>query len=144
MELKDLTDKLHEGGYSCVIANRGIVRTFTQRGVADLFDLLEHEPDFLRGAILADKVVGKAAAALMVLGGVTRMHADVMSRPAYELLQAAKVEVDCPTLVPHIINRTGTGWCPLETTSRDLHTPQEILPVIRDFINLQKQKHEPR
>ena len=67
--MDELIRLLHEGGYSCVIRKEEI-RTFTQRGVADLYDLLNQHPVFLHGAQVADKVVGKAAAALMVLGGV--------------------------------------------------------------------------
>ena len=66
--MDELIRLLHEGGYSCVIRKEEI-RTFTQRGVADLYDLLNQHPVFLHGAQVADKVVGKAAAALMVLGG---------------------------------------------------------------------------
>lgn len=65
--MDELIRLLHEGGYSCVIRKEEI-RTFTQRGVADLYDLLNQHPAFLHGAQVADKVVGKAAAALMVLG----------------------------------------------------------------------------
>ena len=56
---------LHEGNYSCVIKNKEI-STFTQRGITDLYDLLNTDPAFLRGAQIADKVIGKAAAVLMV------------------------------------------------------------------------------
>ena len=38
--IEELIDLLHSGGYSCAIANGDIIRTFTQRGVADLYDLL--------------------------------------------------------------------------------------------------------
>ena len=64
--MEELINLLHTGGYSCVIANEGKIRTFTQRGVADLYDLLTREPEFLKGALIADKVVGKGAAALMI------------------------------------------------------------------------------
>ena len=60
--MKELIDMLHAGEYSCVIANGERIRTFTRRGVADLYDLLVQEPEFLHGAFVADKVVGKAAA----------------------------------------------------------------------------------
>ena len=60
--MEELINLLHTGGYSCVIANEGKIRTFTQRGVADLYDLLTREPEFLKGALIADKVVGKGAA----------------------------------------------------------------------------------
>ena len=57
------------------------MRIFRERGVADLFRLLHEEPQLLRGAFIADKVVGKGAAALMVLGGVEGFFAGVVSRP---------------------------------------------------------------
>ena len=72
--MEELINLLHSGGYSCVIANGDNIRTFTQRGVADLYDLLTQEPDFLKGASIVDKVVGKGAAALMILGGIRELH----------------------------------------------------------------------
>ena len=82
--IEELIDLLHSGGYSCAIANGDIIRTFTQRGVADLYDLLTQEPDFLKGALIADKVVGKGAAALMILGGIKELHTDIISSKALE------------------------------------------------------------
>ena len=41
--MEKLINLLHTGGYSCTIANGGKIRTFTQRGVADLYDLLTQE-----------------------------------------------------------------------------------------------------
>lgn len=35
------------------------VRTFTQRGVADLYDLYQADSAFMKGAAIADKVIGK-------------------------------------------------------------------------------------
>lgn len=69
-----------------MIANGDNIRTFTQRGVADLYDLLTQEPDFLKGASIADKVVGKGAAALMILGGIRELHTDIISSKALEFI----------------------------------------------------------
>ena len=60
--MKRLIDILDEGGYSCVIAQGDHIRTFTRRGVADLYDLLQEDAAFLHDASVADKVIGKAAA----------------------------------------------------------------------------------
>ena len=60
--MNHLISLLHEGGFSCVIANQGETRTFTQRGVADLYTLYNNDPAFMQGAVIADKVVGKGAA----------------------------------------------------------------------------------
>lgn len=113
--IERLIDLLHTGGYSCVVMSRREVRTFTQRGVADLYDLYRENPSFMKGASIADKVVGKGAAALMVLGKVETVYADVISTPALTLLREANVEVIFRQEVPFIENREKTGWCPLES-----------------------------
>lgn len=79
-ELQDLIDLLHERKCSCVLRN-GEIYTFERRGVEDLYALLREQPGLLLGADVADKVVGKGAAALMVLGRVRRVYADVLSEP---------------------------------------------------------------
>lgn len=137
--MNELVDTLHSGNYSCVIRTAGgEVRTFHRRGVIDLFETYRDEPETLRGASLADKVVGKGAAALMALGGVSTVHADVISTPALQLLREAGVATRFGQEVPHIINRAGTGRCPLETACADLRTPAEIYPAIVAFVsNLQ-------
>lgn len=131
--MEEIIKILHEGGYSCVILN-GEIRTFTQRGVADLYDLLTREPAFLKGARLADKVIGKAAAALMVLGGVQRVYTDIISEPALALLQTAGVTVECVQVVPRIRNRANTGWCPLETICYEVNEAETMFPLIRNFV----------
>lgn len=113
--MESIIDILHKGGYSCVMKNREEVRTFTQRGVADLYDLYQADSAFMKGAAIADKVIGKGAAALMVLGGFKTVYADIISTPALALLCEAGIETTFAQEVPHIINRDKTGWCPLET-----------------------------
>ena len=125
---------LHEGGHTLVVANGNVFRTFDRRGVADLYRLLREEPEFLRGAVVADKVVGKAAAALMLLGGVAELHTDVISGKAIELLHGSSLRYAYDLEVPHIINRARDGWCPLETRCRDCRTAEECLTRIEAFI----------
>mgnify|MGYP000177504918 CR=1 FL=1 len=123
---------------SCVVRNGDEVRIFRERGVKDLYRLLREEPQLLDGAFVADKVGGKGAAALMILGGVGELHADVISRPARLLLAASPVHVSYTLEVPYIVNRTRTGQCPVETLCRDCATAAEALPLIRNFIEGQK------
>ena len=129
-----LIDLLHAEEASCVIRNGDTIRIFRQRGVKDLFGLLKQEPEFLAGAVVADRIVGKGAAALLVLGGVRALCTDTVSEAALELLRAAAVEVACGTVVPHIINRTGTGICPVEALCSDCRTAEECLPRIEAFL----------
>ena len=132
--IEELIDLLHSGGYSCAIANGDIIRTFTQRGVADLYDLLTQEPDFLKGALIADKVVGKGAAALMILGGIKELHTDIISSKALELFQDSDIKASFIQEVPFIWNRDHTGWCPVETMCSEEKSAEAILPLIHNFL----------
>ena len=73
---------------SCVISHveKGI-RFYWERGVRDLYRLVSEEPEMLAGALVADKVVGKGAAALLACGKVSGVYALVVSTPARELLE---------------------------------------------------------
>lgn len=138
--MTQLIDMLDAGGYSCVMAKGDHIRTFTRRGVADLYDLLQEDAAFMHGASVADKVIGKAAASLMVLGQIKEVFVHTISQPALKLLQDAGIPVHYDEVVHHIINRDHTDWCPLEKASRDLHSPQEIYPIIQRFITQQREK----
>ena len=132
--MKALIDILHSEGLTLVLkSDDGTIHRFTQRGVKDLLTLVTESPETLKGALIADKAVGKAAAACMVVGGVKHVHADVMSEPALALLQHHGVEAEYGTLVDHIINRTGDGWCPMERLSRDESDPAVIIQKVKDF-----------
>ena len=82
MEGTDLISLLHAEDCSCVIQKGAETRIYRRRGVIDLFELYEGDPCFMRGARLADKVIGKGAAALVALGGMAEVYADLISTPA--------------------------------------------------------------
>ena len=134
--MKQLIDILHHEGLTLVISSEdGTLHRYTHRGVKDLLTLVTETPAVLHGALIADKAVGKAAAACMVVGGVRQVHADVMSEPALDLLGAHGIIAEYDTLVDHIINRAGDGWCPMELLSRDEHDPATIIQKINAFFD---------
>lgn len=133
---------LHSGNFSCVIRKGDAVRTFTQRGVADLFHLLTTDAPFLLGSSIADKVVGKGAAALMVKGGVAQVYADVISAPALVLLQEQGIAVSYAKVVEGIRNRAGTDMCPVEKRCLPLENIDEMVSEIRDFLTQIREVNE--
>lgn len=133
-----LVELLEREQASLVVATADGIRTFHGRGVADLYFLLGDARHPLAGAAVADKVVGKGAAALMVLGGVKEVAAVVISTPALQLLQAQGIPVRYGQEVPHIVNRSGSGVCPVEELCSDCATPVECLPRIRRFLEERK------
>lgn len=133
--IEELAAVLHTEKCSCVIYNGGTITLCRERGVKDLMALLKHNPATLSGAMIADKVIGKGAAALMILGKVKTVYADVISQPALDLFNNIQTDVTFGTLVPNIINRNGTGICPVESLCSDCNTAEECLPLIKKFIS---------
>ncbi len=133
-QLIELAELLHKGNYSCVVRNGETLRTFTQPGVLDLYDILTAEPALLAGASVADRAVGKAAAALMLRGGVREIYADLVSEQAIALLADAPVALTYGQKVPHILNRSREGWCPMEQMTRDETSTEKIFGLIEKFI----------
>lgn len=78
-ERQQLIGLLHAEACSCVIANGGTTRICRRAGREGPLPPVYRGTELLDGAFVADKVVGKGAAALMILGGVTGLHADVIS-----------------------------------------------------------------
>lgn len=122
-------------GCSCVIASRLGLLIGWERGVADLWDFLRREPDWLKGAFVADKVVGKAAASLMVKAEVAELHTRVLSRPAAELLGRYGLPFTALEITDHIINRQGNDWCPLEKRCFDTPDVDVCLERIGEFLD---------
>lgn len=140
--MQGIIKMLHEGDYSCVVENNDGRFTFSQRGIADLYDMVKNKPGFLNGASVADKVVGKGAAALMIAGGVRNIYADLISNPALTLLREAGIEPGYGHVVPFIQNRTQTDWCPVEKMCREETSPEKILVLIEEFIgSMRKKEH---
>ena len=124
---------------SCVIQNGDEIREFYKRGVADLFELTQTNPEFLQGAHVADKVVGKGAAACMVFGGVRELHTIIISKSALEILQTAHVSVHYQHCVDYIQNRAKTDMCPVEKRCAHTNNIPEIIEIIREFLVTSKQ-----
>lgn len=131
---QQLIDRLHAEGCSCVIYNNDHTLLFHKRGVQDLHQLLRTSPDTLRGAMIADKVVGKGAAVLMTAGGVRWVYAEVISQSALEFLLKHNIEAEYGRVVPNIINRAGTDICPVEKLCMQCDNIEDALTLIDEFI----------
>lgn len=107
---------LAAGNFSLVILTpEGKKYAFRGRGVADLYSVYRNSPEFLAGSDIADKVIGYGAALLMAAGNVGSVYSPVISRDAALLFEKHNVQYIAGNVVDYIINRSGTGRCPLES-----------------------------
>lgn len=133
--MDNLRDKLGQNGCLGVVRTRdGRLVEFHQRGVADLFELLEREPDALNGASVVDKVVGRGAALLLVKGKVSHVYAQLVSSGARDVLQRNGVSLEFDEETPFIRNLKGDAQCPVERLTATVNDPDEAFKLIKEFI----------
>lgn len=130
-----LLRQLDEGRFSCIVENNGDIHTFKQKGVRDLYDLVSNSNSILKQARVADKIVGKGAAALIIRGGATSVYTHSISKSALEMLKNNNIHVSYDNVIEYIINNAGTDMCPLEKRVLDCKTADECWPIIQQFIN---------
>lgn len=116
-------------GHSVAVCRAGEVMTRDGRGIAPLLAIASEE-NALRGASVADLIVGKAAALLMARAGVSEVYADVMSEAGERTLSEHDIPHSCGLLVPYIIDRTGKDVCPMERAVADVSDPAEAYAVL--------------
>ena len=122
---------LSEETATCVvIANNTIVKTQYGRGIAPILAL--YESDILKDAYVVDKIIGKAAAMVLTLGGVKGIYAKVISQPALAWLETQKIEVTYEVCVDRIMNRAGDGMCPMEQTVQYMDDAKEALFAVKE------------
>ena len=130
-----MLDMLNEQGLSLLVYNNGELTTHANRGIQDLLQLISEQPERLDGAVAADKVIGKSAAAIMIVGGVKEVHTNLICTPARELFEKEGVLVFATEEVPMILNRDKSGMCPMDTQIANIESIDECVAVLRGIIN---------
>lgn len=150
-DVPDLTNVKGKSGYekartlvrekqvSCALLKEDeIIAVNKGKGVLPLLELHDEEPQKMEKALLVDKVIGRAAAMIVLDGKIGAVHAEVMSEDAVELLEEKGVSATYDKLVPKILNRQGKGICPMEKAVQKIAVPQEAVMVLKEEIKKMK------
>ena len=126
-----MLDMLNEQGLSLLVFNHDSLTTHANRGVQDLLQLISEQPERLQGAVVADKIIGKAAAAIMATGGVREVHTNIICTPAKKLFEQQGILVFATEEVPMILNRDRSSMCPIDTQIADIESIEECVAVLQ-------------
>jgi ferredoxin len=122
--------RLVSDGRSIVVARAGVISDVSDdRGIAPAMAMLDGGK--LEDALVADKIVGRAAAAIFIAGKVKKVYGAVMSEGARELFAAHGVETGADKVVKTIINRAKTGMCPMESAVEKLSDVSKMVETLR-------------
>lgn len=131
--------------HTFVCRNKENIYTSEKKGIAPIMDILNDNPKLLKGAEIADRVIGKAAALLLVKGGITSLYTEVISEHALNVFKDYRnINVSYNKKVPYIINRTKDGMCPMEKAVLNINSPGEAYTVLTDKIKEMKASRENR
>ncbi|MBQ2889948.1 MAG: DUF1893 domain-containing protein [Clostridia bacterium] len=115
---------------TCVVIKEDkIVSIEHGSGIKPVIDL--YYQGFIRDAVIVDKIIGKAAAMIMVLGGVRACYGITVSKSAVEYLEKHNVPVEFDKCTEYIVNRKGDGICPMEETVKDIEDAKTALEALK-------------
>ena len=121
-EEKDLTLVL--------VLNENIYKS-SEKGIKPLLQLLNSGKNYLNYSA-ADKIVGKAAAMLYKLLNINDIYGEVMSISAINFLEQNNINFKYKIKTKEIINRKGTGICPMEETVLNIENPTEAKKLLEN------------
>ena len=134
-ELDKAKRLIRTGKAECVlIKGEKISHIERGRGVSPLLRLYDRDQLSMRGGIVVDKVIGRAAAAIAICGGADFVHAELMSEDAQKYLKDNGIGCSFTILVPRILNRKRDGLCPLEQSVAGIEEPGRALTALRKRI----------
>lgn len=125
---------LSENNYTSAAVMGEQTYTSSEKGVKPLINWLDGGIS-LKGFSAADKVVGKGAAMLYILLGIKEIYAAVISDSAYDILKKYNIDIQYDKKVPKILNRTKTGYCPIETAVLEEFNPFNAPEIIKNKLN---------
>lgn len=124
---------LEAEGFTCVLVRGDVIYTSRETGIRPMVGWLTRGVE-LSGFSAADRIVGKAAAMLFALAGVEAVHGQVLSQKGAAVLEERRIPYTCAVLAEEIINRQGTGPCPMELAVREIHEPAAALEAVKDTL----------
>ena len=132
-------DALVRGDKALVVAKNGVIVSQKEgRGIAPILNAAEAGD--LKGAIVADKVIGRAAAAIAIVGGAIEVRTPLAAEGAKALLDSRGIRLVAEKTVPTILNRAGTGSCPMEAAVKGCAEPEQMVSKIKETLERIKAK----
>ncbi len=116
--------------------NNKVIFESTDPMLKPLFIALTHRKTDLKNATVVDKIVGRAAAYLCAMGQVKEVITPLASEAARDVLKAFNIPLYAKKMIPHIVNRDGTGMCPMEQMAETCNTPEEFFSKLQLKIKL--------
>jgi hypothetical protein len=133
-DIQKAKELLAQGNYTFVMVKGNTIHTSQLKGIKPMYDAVTAFSQLAKGASIADKVIGKAAALLAVYGGVKSIFAELTTPGAITVCKKYNIPISFKQQVEAIQNRDNTGLCPMENLARQTGVPDELLKKVAHFL----------
>lgn len=133
--LNEAIELIKQDEIACaLILNGQIIATAKGRGIKPLMEICQSNIDAAKGAILADKIIGRAASFIAIHFGIKAVYGETMSKGAMQLLSEHSVEAAQNILADEIRNRANTGICPMDSAVLNITEVEEAVSRLNEEI----------
>lgn len=134
-DLEFVKQKLNADSLAFVIVKGdAILRTGTREGIGELIEAVDALGGAAHGAVLADKIVGKAVAMVARTARFRALYSPLASQAARDALASDKILLEYDRLVPLILNKRNDGPCPMERLTLPIDDPLQAVDALRAFV----------
>jgi len=124
--------RLKQKNLSLVIAKNGEVLFETEaQGISGLLKAMKQLQHNMKDSSVADRIVGRAAALLLVYSGVVAVFAVTASDGAIEVLKNNRIFHQFERRVPRILDSKKVDTCPFEKLVANFSDPEEAYEELR-------------
>ena len=121
--------------HSLVLVKENDIYIEDDKGLKPLLSFINKNIN-LKGFSLADKIIGRAAAFLIIKLNIKEVYTKTISKGAYELLINNNVDISYDNMVDKILNKDKTGLCPMEECVININNPEDAYNEIIKKIKL--------
>jgi hypothetical protein len=102
-------------------------------GIDGLLQAIEDLGNNIIASSIADKVVGRAAALLIIYSDIKEVYTTFLGEEGFRLLKEHNILVEYENLVPTILDREGKNMCPFEKFAMTINLKEEVYDQLKAF-----------
>jgi Domain of unknown function (DUF1893) len=124
-------DILEETGNSLMIYKQGeLIFESDLKGIRPHLKAIDELGEKLEDSLMVDKILGRAAAFLVVYSRAAEAMAMIVSTPGKMVMEKYSLKFSYREEVPHIKLENGVIYCPFERMVQDIDDPDEAYRAI--------------
>lgn len=134
--MDEYVKKLDELGLSLMIyEGEEVVFTSASKGVRPHLEAIDTLGARLKDTTMVDKIVGRAAALLILYGRTAEVHAGVINPGGRKLIEDAGIRLSFDEEIDHIKTVDGRIYCPFEAMVQGIDDPVQAYRAIVEKMN---------